>query len=320
MNIDLFEITQSRSYDYSLIKNNKKSIINVSDDKRLINFIIGVKGMTQIFRATLENIVESWKKSKHHSKIKITLVEQDDVPLNDYFCNKLGVDYIFIPQNICNTFDMHSTALMYNVGFLFTKKSDWYIFHCADLIIPKNYFDILIEKYIPSKPMWVQCFTKKRVKLLSPEATGKYLNNEIPIFPEEFSNEMFLKDPESGAPGGSILVKYDTFVSVGGYDDELFYGYTFEDTFFWLKLEVILHNSNVTKIHSGKAIYADVPAIELCHLQKYKEVSQDLARNKDFKMHEKYWKIFSEEFDILQKSAYIRLKRNNIQKYLNLHA
>jgi hypothetical protein len=58
-----------------------------------------------------------------------------------------------------------------------------------------------------------------------------------------------------GAPGGSILVDKLMFTEVGGFDNELFSGYSPEDRFFWNKLSLFT-----------TVISASNPPIELFHM------------------------------------------------------
>jgi predicted glycosyltransferase involved in capsule biosynthesis len=70
-----------------------------------------------------------------------------------------------------------------------------------------------------------------------------------------------------GSTGGSILVRRDTFLSVGGFDPELFYGYGPEDSFFWSKLETLEKRVDPINWHfAGGGMFADDPPIDVYHM------------------------------------------------------
>jgi len=312
----LITILNDRAYDYKAIYDHPNTIKSLSNEERDINFIIGVKGMIPFFKVVLTNVIVALSKSVINKyRVKIVIVEQDDKPQYKDFCIDNKVEYIFIPQEVCETEGMHSTALMYNIGYLFTKKPMYSIFHCADILVPHNFFDILSRSYITKNPKWLQCFTKTRVKLVSPKASegmvqdgGKFNSAELQ------DGRDLLPDPCPGAPGGSILVKSDVFESVGGYDPELFYGYTLEDAFFWTKLECMVHEVNkIESCHCGGGKYADNPPIEIYHLQNFYNPPSSEERNKRYEEHEELWHLFA-NLDHLDKMKYINAKTKIFKK------
>ena len=96
--------------------------------------------------------------------------------------------------------------------------------------VAKEHFENIEKKGVNC----IQTFNKRRVLYYNEEQTEKIINGEIQINEIDDSD---LKVGDCCAPGGSILIKNSLFFEVGGYDPELFYGWSPEDLFFWDKIE-----------------------------------------------------------------------------------
>lgn len=309
MNI-LIDLFKERKHNYSDIYRHQKTIKLLSKDYRDINFFIAVKGKTDYFKATLNNVLISLKNCG--LKIKIVVVEQDETPVNYEFCEELKVDYIFIPQEISYSENFHSTALMYNVGYLFSKKSNYNMFHCCDILLPHNFFKIIEENYLNKEPFtWLQPFHNKRVISIDEETTKKFLSGELAYLdPSDIQISKNYVAEESGASGGCICVCEKTMDVIGGYDPELFYGYSPEDAFFWAKLEVITNKCKVSNLHTGAAIYADEPKIDLYHLNHERQINN----NQNYKNMLKLYLSFMEDFSFENQLEYIEFKAKKFKK------
>ena len=307
---ELVESFKKRKYDYCDIYKHKKTIKLLSKGYRDINFFIAVKGKTDYFRATLNNVLISLKNSD--LKIKVIVVEQDETPINYEFCKELNIDYIFIPQEISHSENLHSTALMYNVGYLFCYKSIYNMFHCCDILLPHNFFSVLGENYLKKNNFtWLQPFHGKRVISVDEDTTKRFLSGEL--ISEDPSNELISKKyiPEqTGAPGGCICVYSKTMDEIGGYDPELFYGYSPEDAFFWAKLEVVTNKCKISNLHTGIALYADDPIIDVYHLNHERQID----KNQNYKDMLKIYLKFIEDFSFENQLEYIDIKAKKFKK------
>jgi len=307
----LIELFKKRKYNYCDIYKYEKTIRFLSKDYRDINFFIAVKGKTDYFKATLNNVLISSKNCG--LKIKIVVVEQDDTPINYEFCKELKVDYIFIPQEISYCENFHSTALMYNVGYLFSNKATYNMFHCCDILLPHDFFKVLEENYLKKDCFtWLQPFHGKRVISVDEDTTKKFLSGEL--MSVDPSNESISKNyvPEdSGAPGGCICVYSKTMDEIGGYDPELFYAYSPEDAFFWAKLEVATNKCKVSNLHTGAALYADNPIIEIYHLNHERQI----GNNQNYKDMLKLYLSFMEDFSFENQVEYIEFKAKKFKKH-----
>jgi hypothetical protein len=99
--------------------------------------------------------------------------------------------------------------------------------------------------------------------------------------------------------GGSILVKYQRFVEVGGYEPELFFGWSQEDYFFKEKLEQ-------TYLPTGRGV-RDI--FRLARSSPSPSISPDDYRPVAIQLY----RVFS-YFDCLQKRDFLKLR----QKLLTL--
>jgi hypothetical protein len=84
-------------------------------------------------------------------------------------------------------------------------------------------------------PTHFQCFGKKAVVLLSPDATTR-MRRDVVRGTGPDTRQLAALAP-SFAPGGSICIRNDLFEQVGGFDAELFTRYATEDACLWIKLE-----------------------------------------------------------------------------------
>jgi len=287
---DLYNILEQRRYDYDEIWSHEDTIRNLTDEDRDLNVIIGIKGRGEYFRATIRNLIRVIDSTTNY-KVKIIVVEQDETPHQLKFCSNLThVEYVYIPMSACNTENQHSTSLMYNVGFLFAKKSHLYAFHCADTLVEWDFFNILNTYYFNKSFNWIQPYTKKKVVNLSNKTSGNYITglgdniNPVTLTPEK--GDFHITQNKSGAPGGCIIIPRELFIKVGGYEPELFYGYTVEDSFMWCKMEIVNSEGEVDGIHSGMATYADNPKLQLYHLHHPSAQNS----NKDFDVMMTYLK------------------------------
>ncbi len=304
--IDLKQILIDNEYDYLTLFENNKTIKNLSNDDRDINFIIGVKDRTDFFRATIKNVLKSIEHSNKNCnlRVKLIVVEQNYQPINNQHCRELNIDYIFIPQELSNSYNLHSTALMYNTGYLFSKEAKWNMFHCCDILLPEHFFYMLERMYLKKDFNWLQPFNKKRVITLDTETTNNYLN-DLNASPDPNTIPMDKLHPEnSGAPGGCICIPTNIMDKVGGYDPEIFYGYSPEDAFIWVKLECITKNEKITGTHVGGALYADCPVINLFHFNHPRAQNE----NPKYELMVSQYESFIKDFTYDQQVDYINTK------------
>lgn len=248
-------------FDYPLVISHQSTITSMSSDHRDINVFLPVRGRHEFLHPCVAYI----KRASEYAGIKvgIIVVENDDTPTHQEKCKKLGVEYIFISTQVSCSDGMFAKSLCYNVGFLCAERTEWNVFHDLDILVPHKFFKLL-KTYLDQDPSWVQPYTHNRVMRLSDMETKGLVHEPLRVF----DLDCLGTPSKPGSPGGSIVVRSNDFLDVGGYDPEYFYGYSPEDSFFWSKLEVLYDRKDeVFSTHfQGSAMYADDPAIELYHL------------------------------------------------------
>lgn len=283
---------------------------NVSKEYRDINVIIGIRDRKSFLPVCIQYLKEAIKKSNF--KVKITIVEHNDTPQYSSICKILDVDYVFVSNEAIKLGEIFNRSFCFNVGYLLTVPSTWYLFHDIDILVDNNFFKD-ISVYIDKNPKWLQTYTKKRVLLLNKEVTTAIVNNPNTI---NLGAIKGYKEAFSGSTGGSILVRNDVFLDAGGFDPEFFYGYGPEDSFFWSKLEVNNKPVDIMYDHfQGGGVFADDPAIELYHMHHRPMYYSNPNEWIMLKIRESFWNYtYDEKIKIIQeknkilKQALISLK------------
>ena len=304
MNI-LINTLKNRKYDYDYLYNHPKTIKILNNDKCDINVIIGVKGRKKYLDSTIKYLIKSINKYN----VSITVVEIDTESNNIDICEKYGINYIFVPIDIINTENLYSRALSFNIGYLFTLNSNYYLFHDCDILVDDNFFKILFENYINDNFKWLQTFTGKRLKMLGMTVSNHILDGDI----VDLKNVKDFIYAKPGAAGGSTLVKSEIFNEVGGFDPEIFYGYAPEDSLFFTKLCCLERKiDNIISCHQCDNIhYADNPPIELYHINHPPTINENKFYAQMMYCHNTYW-----SFNYDDKLEYIKIKKDFLSKYL----
>jgi hypothetical protein len=233
-------------------------LFNTSNKK--INIIIGIKGRESYLYTTINYLKYSIKNSSNPDYYNIIICEHDSQPTYKSFCAENKIDYGFIDLNKYNTNNLYSRGLVFNFAVKCFPQSEWYLLHDCDLLPSKLFFKNL-ENKIDTCKTWIQPYSNKMVLNLSSEDTNLLqITKDKCIY--DLDEIFFLKISRNlpGAVGGSILVPKKLFYDVGGFDNELFYGYAPEDALFWFKLECLFqkieHHTHWYN-HFGSAEYCD---------------------------------------------------------------
>jgi hypothetical protein len=259
-NLDSFTILKNAylsRYSEKQYVLDQKLCFNKNDSR--INVVIGVRGRQAYLHTTLRYLQRSIEEAGLQKEITITICEHDIKPYYRYFCEDNNLNYGFINLNTSNTENMYSRSLVFNSVVKNFPSTPWLLFHDCDLLVNCNFFTELLPMMERSQT-WIQPYAHKMVLNIKPEHTillqqpkSHIINLDDELLPSVTQNL-------PGAVGGSILLRQNLFYNIGGYDDELFYGYAPEDALFWFKLEcmfnVIQHHKS-WYCHFGGAEYAD---------------------------------------------------------------
>jgi|694.fasta_scaffold00068_37 predicted glycosyltransferase involved in capsule biosynthesis len=282
---DIKNIIDTNRFDvfYREIKNKKPY------KKFDISIIIPVRGRIDFVDVSLSHLKSAIEKT--NLKINITIVEHSTNREYYEICKSYGIGYYWI-NSLENKFNK---CLCHNIGALLNKNSNYFLFHDLDCLVYDNFFLNLIDNKESKKSECLQTFYNRRVLYLSEQQTRNLLNNEISI------NDINLEElrvGNYGAPGGSIFVNKNLFFNVGGYDPELFYGWSPEDIFFWNKIETL------EKIHS-----VDNPKNELLHLH------HEIQSNSDSLVLEELYENIKNSGDVVLNDI-VKYKSEILKKYI----
>lgn len=253
----------SHTVNYSAVMAHPDFKRVVADSPHDFNLFIPVRKRMKFLRPCVEHIRSAAQKAS--MKVRVVIVENDDSPNYLDACACHDVDYVFVPSDGKRSLGLFEKSLCYNLGFLCVPRTEWAIYHDLDILVDEDYF-IKVRQHLCKNPKWLQPYCKKRVRMLSNWATMLITDGTYDRSQEWLVDNSCPSKP--GSPGGSIVVRSSDFVSVGGYDPEMFFGYSPEDSFFWIKLE-LLHKPIEGVIHGhflGAGSYADDPPIEVYHM------------------------------------------------------
>jgi len=244
----LIEWATREQIDYSALRN--RCTVNLSknkwDEDIDISVIIPVRGRTEYHKIITKHFFDAMVAFK--GKVSLTFVEHDNMPPKHYWLKKNWANHIFIPADG----KPFNKCLCHNIGVLYGPRANFYLFHDTDLIVPEQFFNMLIQNMVNREA--VQAFTQRRVLMVAQTFSRQIIDGERePNFYSYSSHDVRPAIP--GAPGGSIFVSKNLLLEVGMWEDCFFTGYSVEDQFFFNKLML-----------SNKFGFCDNPAIEVMHL------------------------------------------------------
>lgn len=219
-----------------------------------ITVAIGAKGRLDYLKTTIAYL----KKAQESTTLNINYVicEHDNQQFLKEYCLSNNINYLFKHIKNTNTKNMFSRSLAFNIiAKNFDNCKNW-LFHDSDLLVNHDFFLKLEELLITCKT-WIQPYSNYSVlNLNKQDTTTIQTNKDCYDLDKEFLSKISYNLP--GAVGGSLLISKTLFEDVGGYDDELFFGYAPEDALFWFKLECMFKPIQFHKdwcVHLGSACY-----------------------------------------------------------------
>lgn len=277
----------SNRVNYEKLKKSCLLIQNNKIKKPFINVIVPVKNRLEFAEPLYERFIKS-KKWLDKSVI-LTIVENDEFPKHKKFFSDKDVNYIFVK---CDDGDLFNKCLSNNIGALFSVGSKYFVFHDLDILFDDYFFRDLDENIEAQAAKALQCYTNKRVLHCNAKLTEKILEHKSSINNlDDKSKGIYL--PGYGSKGGSLLIEKKLFFEVGGYDPEIFAGYSHEDAFFWEKIST-----------KANICFSDHPAIELFHLKHEAQINN----NPYFKLMEETYELFL-SLDKKEKMNFIKMKK-----------
>jgi len=237
--INLYDYAISKKIDHKQVLEKAKK--NIIKESARLSIIIPVYGRESF----LDPVIHYFKIAEANSNIDIayTIVEHSEIQLHSETCKRLDINYIWIEKQNNNPFNK---CLAMNMGACAVKGEE-YLFHDIDCLVTSEFFNNLYKNIERKDARAIQTFSDRRVLYLNDTLTNKALDKQLAVDnlkegPNEISNVNYtgVTLPKyTGAPGGSIWIKAEEFINVGGYDPNIFFGYSPEDAFFWDKVSTI---------------------------------------------------------------------------------
>ena len=317
MKSNLLKLKEHSINYYDYLEKSKIDIRNQNADYNLIVPISNRHDHTEIFLHRCTHLVpkEKWCVTFIIQENNHDLFEKINQWCPESYRNNINVISLECDSKIMNR------SLCYNLVAMIVN-SKWIINHDIDLLFNENFISLVEERAFDPEVTWFQPFQGSRVILLDENSSNhigtliKEGNHfEIKI-PEHLSFPMNNTPHEVGAPGGSIVVKRDDFLSFGGYDPEFLSGYGPEDALFWYKLECFYGGSEEHKEISKTPFrkenvkpFSHDSGVDLYHM--FHEPSECDVRNVYLNLYSTFWiRNFSDEDFV---SKYLSFGLNEIE-------
>ena len=242
---DCYNKYVSRIINYAEIRNSCFFNRDVFADVD-ISVIIPVRSRTHFNHVVTKCLMDAMDLESRFS-YAITFVEHS--PSQEHVDLCCHTNYVHIPTN-----EVFNKCLAFNIGALYCNQAKFYMFHDLDVIMKPDFFNNLYENFLRTDFGPIQSFTLRRVQYVNEQETGRVLNGQIDINSLRVNGAGIVQG-RPPAPGGSLVIPHQQFFDIGGYDAELFFGYSIEDQFFYDKLLAI------GPVHS-----CDNPVNEMFHL------------------------------------------------------
>jgi hypothetical protein len=186
----------------------------------------------------------------------ICIVEHSPYPDLQHIAEELGCEYLWLfldPRDPTLPIGQFNKALCYDKAFLYTSPAEWYLFHDNDVLVPKDFWNRIDANVKRAKTQFLQPYTHRCLLNTTPTAAEVFRSN-VALVDQPLPDDLFFpKTP--GAPGGSLYLKRERYIEVGGHDPNYCWGYGPEDLLFFDKLKLL-----------EPIAYADEPPIEMIHL------------------------------------------------------
>jgi hypothetical protein len=193
-----------------------------------VKAIIGVRGREDFLYPTITSLQDA-------GITHITIVEYAHELQHEHTCRWLDVNYVGVK---CDESEMYNRSLAFNIGAIIAGDCEWLLTHDIDCMVQRTFLRNVLLNTLNKNLCAVQTFNKRRVLYCNEKLSDMLINQpELVNDLSEKSDGVFTC--KGKAPGGSIFLSRSLFMSIGGYDPELFTGYAPEDRMFWDKMSCL---------------------------------------------------------------------------------
>jgi len=206
--------------------------------KPVLNIIIPVKGRPNHLRASLASLNTSIEELPIAARemVSITVAEMDSKAQHYEIALEHADYYTFIKGEMFNKSLLMNTAAK-------TFGTDIFMFYDVDLIVEDSFLTKVMNFAYSilkrGKTSWVfQPIHERKIFYVHEGLTNKIFEGAAKIKDlrdEKFINDVYIQPTwydGNYPPGGAVVVSRELFHTIGGYDPELFWGYSPEDRLF----------------------------------------------------------------------------------------
>lgn len=189
-------------------------------------------------------------------KPQILLVEHSPFPEIQPIAEEYNCEYIWLyldPTIPLMPLGQFNKALCYDKAFLNGSPAQHYLFHDNDVIVPKQFWNMLDKNRKRANSQFIQPFTHRCLVNLK-QAVAEMFREDLTLADQPLDESMYTP-LSAGAPGGSLYLSRERYLEAGGHDPQFCWGYGPEDAMFYHKLELL-----------EPIAFADDPPIEMLHL------------------------------------------------------
>lgn len=206
---------------------------------------------------------------------QILIVEHSPYPELQQIAEDYQCEYIWLFLDLGTPelpLGQFNKALCYDKAFLHGTPAEWYLFHDNDVLVPKQFWNMLDANVERAKTQFIQPYTHRCLLNLKQMVADMFREN-LSLCDEPLDDSMYVPfENIAGAPGGSLYVTRQRYLEAGGHDPQLCWGYGPEDALFYHKLELL-----------EPIAFADEPPIEMIHLwHPSAQITNPFRREMDF--------------------------------------
>jgi hypothetical protein len=226
-------------------------------------------------------------------KISLTIVEHSFFPEYEKICQGQGVNYVFLHSK-----KAFNKSLCYNIGVILGSKTKWLICHDLDCLVQSHFFRKVLDNLRNKNTGAVQSYRNRSPLYCDRVITDLIIGQRVSVDDISIENRHTFYD-KGPAPGGSITLSRELFFSVGGYDPELFIGYSPEDKFFWDKVSMF-ENIGI----------CDNPSVDILHLDHTRMQNTNPQLDEMMGLSQRFLSL-----DNSSKTEILNYKRDLIRQY-----
>lgn len=227
-----------------------------SSEVPALNVIIPVYGRKDHLSQSVSCLLEQVKSGNLSDYgIEITVCEMSASSQHSRFCTDVGVQYLFLQDEVFNKSEAMNTA-----ANLFPAKN--FIFYDVDILVAEGWLKGCVNTIESIRGSGSNCWISqpipgRKIFYVSEKDTIELFSGNKKI--TDMSDDSHYVQPEwykgNYPPGGIVMITAELFYAVQGYDPHLFWGYSPEDLLFLERCISYSDDGQLTCWQTGPSVY-----------------------------------------------------------------